>query len=260
MKSTLLVLPAENTVAEGIGTPAEQVLDKFEGKCLSVQELPYELMEETIYPYAYIYDGDCDVTTFTFRTDPFTPASWIAGKLAAHFENEVRKAGGRVMEMRVYVDRSPLLWTDWRIEVVGIPAATAGVGMPLGLVWWAAILVVAFAIIAVIIVATLATKTIVRLFKRKVELEDAKPSWKKETLILTIQDAEEYWNLTPTPVETLEEMSEDELREYLDEIVKKVVPPVPDLLPLVIAAGVLGLGALGMMAMSMGAGRQESTS
>ena len=216
----------------------------------------FELLEETIYPYAYIYDGDCDVTTFTFRTDPFTPASWIAGKLAAHFENEVRKAGGRVMEMRVYVDRSPLLWTDWRIEVVGIPAATAGVGMPLGLVWWAAILVVAFAIIAVIIVATLATKTIVGLFKRKVELEDAKPSWKKETLILTIQDAEEYWNLTPTPVETLEEMSEDELREYLDEIVKKVVPPVPDLLPLVIAAGVLGLGALAIGAYAMGRPRE----
>ena len=71
--------------------------------------------------------------------------------LDAACEAQVEKDGGRVMEMRVYVDRSPLLWTDWRIEVVGIPPTpTAGVAMSLGIVWWAAILIAALAIIAVI--------------------------------------------------------------------------------------------------------------
>ena len=214
----------------------------------------FELLEETIYPYAYVYAGDAEVSTFTFKTDPFTPASWIAGRLADHFENEVRKAGGRVMEMRVYVDRSPLLWADWRIEVVGIsPKTTAGLGMSLGLVWWAAILVAAFAIIAVIIVATLATKTIVGLFKRKPELEAVKVGWGKDTLIKTIQDSEEYWERTPTPIETLEGMSEEELREYLDNIAEEeVAPPAVGLGLAVAAIGVLGLGALAVMAMGMG--------
>jgi len=214
----------------------------------------FELLEETIYPYAYVYDGKCDVSTFTFKTDPFTPASWIAGRLATAVEAEVRKDGGRVMEMRVYVDRSPLLWTDWRIEVVGIsPKTTAGLGMSLGLVWWAAILVVAFAIIAVIIVATLAFKTIMAEFKRNPALKDVKPAWKKETLILTIQDSEEYWERPLTPVETLEAMSEEELREYLDKIAEEEVKPPVEGLGLAIAAvGVLGLGALAVMAMGMG--------
>lgn len=236
-----------------VGTP--EVDDVIE---ITGIPLAFELLEETIYPYAYIYDGDCDVTTFTFKTDPFTPASWIAGKLAAHFENEVRKAGGRVMEMRVYVDRSPLLWTDWRIEVVGIPAATAGTAMPLGLAWWAAILVVAIAIIAVIIVATLAIKTIVGLFKRKVGLDEVKVGWGKDTLIMTIQDSEEYWERTPTPIETLEGMSEEELRHLLNQIAEEEAPPTEGLgLGLAVAAvGVLGLGALALGAYAMARPRE----
>ena len=214
----------------------------------------FELLEETIYPYAYVYEGNCDIVTFTFKTDPFTPASWIAGKLARHFEKEARKSGLRVMEMRVYVDRSPLLWTDWRIEAVGTPApATAGLGMSLGIPLWAAVLIIAFAIIAVIIVATLATKTIVGLFKRKPELEAVKVGWGKETLIKTIQDSEEYWERTPTPIETLEEMSETELRDYLDKIAEEeVAPPVEGLGLAIAAAAVLGLGALALVGMAIG--------
>lgn len=125
--------------------------------------------------------------------------------------------------------------------------------MSLGLVWWAAILVVAFAIIAVIIVATLATKTIVGLFKRKPGLEDVKVGWGKETLIKTIQDSEEYWERTPTPIETLEEMSETDLRHLLNEIAEEeVVPPVEGLGLAIAAAAVLGLGALALGAYALG--------
>ena len=212
----------------------------------------YELLEETIYPYSYVYDGDVEVSTFTFKTDPFTPASWVAGKLADHFENEVRNAGGRVMEMRVYVDRSPLLWADWRIEVVGIPPQAQVAAMPLGIVWWAAILIAAFAIIAVIIVATLATKTIVGLFNRKPGLDEVKVGWGKDTLIQTIQDSEEYWERPPTPPETLEGMSEEELRHSLNKIAEEEVAPVISPWVGLAIAGALGIVVVGV-AFALGA-------
>ena len=201
----------------------------------------YELLEETIYPYAYVYDGDAETSTFTFKSDPFTPAKWIAGKLASAVENEVRKDGGRVMQMRVYVDKTPLLWTDWRIEVVGVPPkGTTGVAASVGIAWWAIAILAALAI-ALIIVITWSVKTIVSTFKRKPGLEEVKPAWKRETLIQTIQDAEEYWERTPTPPETLEGMSEEELREYLDKIAKEEVPAV-SWWPLAVGAGIAVVG------------------
>lgn len=198
----------------------------------------FELLEETIYPYAYIYEGTCDISTFTFKTDPFIPASWIAGRLASYVEDEVRKIGGRVMEMRVYVDKTPLLWTNWQIEVIGIPAPTiAAVG-------WAAVILAAL-ILAIIIALTWSIKTIVGLFTRKPALEDVKVGWGKETLIKTIQDSEEYWKRTPTPVDTLDGMSEVELRDYLDKIATEEMPKGIGWGTVAIL-GALGLGALAL--------------
>lgn len=211
----------------------------------------FELLEETIYPYAYIYDGPHDGGIFTFKTDLFTPADWVAGRLAAACEDEVRKAGGKMLEMRVYVDKSPLLWTDWRIEVISVPPKTTpGVAMSLGIVWWA-IAILAVLAIVLIIVLTWAAKEIAGLFKRNPALKDVKPAWTKETLIKTIQDAEEYWERTPTPVETLEGMSEEELREHLDKIAEEEVTPAPGLGLAIAAVGILGLGALALGAYAM---------
>lgn len=216
-------------------------LDTWDGVVLVAGAPPSALvlLEETIYPYAYVYDGPSEVSTFTFTTIPFTPASWIAGSLAAAVESEVRKAGGRVMEMRVYVDENLLRpWTNWRIEVVGtVPSIAASIGIA----WWAVAILAALAILLIIAI-TWSITTIVASFKRNPALKDAKPGWEKETLINTIQDSEEYWKRTPTPVETLEGMSEDELREYLDKIAEEEVP-----------AGIpwgwvaLGAGALGVL-------------
>jgi len=47
-----------------------------------------------------------------------------------------------------------------------------------------------------------------------------------------------------TPVETLEEMSEEELRDYLDKIAEEEVPP-EEISPWAIVALVGGLGVLG---------------
>ena len=228
------------------------VVDSYDGPlCTTTTEVPtaFELLEETIYPYAYIYDGPHEGGIFTFKSDPLTPASWISGRLAASCEDEIRKAGGKMLEMRVYVDKSPLLWTDWKIEVITVPPKTTA-GMATGIAWWAAAILIVLAI-ALIIVLTWAAKEFVGLFKRTVGLEDVKPSWGKETLIGTIQDSEAFWERSLTPPETLEGMSEDELRIYLDQIAEEEVPSGVSWLPWAIAGGV-GVLAVGTVAVLAG--------
>lgn len=209
----------------------------------------YELLEETIYPYAYVYDGDVEVSAFTFKTDPFTPANWITGLLASYIEDEVRKAGGRVMEMRVYVDKTPLLWSDWRIEVVGIPPKTEGVAMSLGITWWAVAILAALAI-ALIIVITWSIKTIVSSFTHKPLSEEIKATWSRETLISIIGDFEVKLERPPTPSEELEAMSDEELRDYCNQMAEEIVPPEISWLPLAIVGGlgVLGVGLAAALA------------
>ncbi len=223
------------------------VVDSYEGDlCTTTLEVPpeFELIQHTIYPYAYIYDGDVEVTMATFKTDPFTPAAWFGDKFASKLEEEVRARGGRPIEVKVYVDTTPLFWTNFRIEVVGTPLG-AGVasGIAVGIPVWLAIILVCLAIIAVIVVATLAIKTIVELFKTYPGLKDVKPGWGKETLMLTIHDSEEYWERPLTPTETLDGMSEAELRDYLDKIAEEEVKPaLPDWLPWAIIGGIVVVG------------------
>lgn len=208
----------------------------------------FEEIQHTIYPFAYIYDGDVEITTATFKTDPFTPSAWAAQRFADGLEGEVRDRGGRVLEVKVYVDTTPLLWTDFRIEVVSTPIAGVAGGIGVGIPIWAAVLIICLAIIAVIVVGTLAFKTVMGYFKKKPGLEAVKPGWTKETLILTIQDSEEYWERTPTPFETLEGMSEEELRDYLDGIAEEEVPEEVSWLPLAILGGLGILGVGGVVA------------
>ena len=232
------------------GTPI--TVDSYDGDLCTVitPEVPpgYELIQHTIYPYAYIYDGDVEFSTATFKTDPFTPSAWLGEKFASKLEEEVRARGGRPIEVKVYVDTTPLLWTNFRIEVTGTPleGGVGAAGVSVGIALWLAIILVALAIIALIVVATLAFSTIMDRIQHKPGLEAVKPGWDKETLILTIKDSEEYWERPITPAETLEGMSEPELRDYLDQIAEEeVVPPAISWLPLAIVGGiaVLGVGA-----------------
>ena len=214
---------------------------------ITPEEVPWELIQHTISHFAYIYDGDIEVNIATFKIDPFTPSAWAAKKFADALESEARKKGARVLETKVYVDTTPLLWTDIRIEVTGTPLGGevgAAAGIAIGVPVWLAIILVCLAIIAVIVVATLAFKAIMAEFKHKPGLEEVKPAWGKEALILDIQDAEEYWERPLTPVETLEEMSEEELRDHLDKIAEEEVPE--EISPWAIVALVGGLGVLGV--------------
>ncbi len=214
---------------------------------IEVVEAPvYELIQETIYPFSYVYDGDVEVSNFTCKSDPFTPADWLAQKFAKAATDEVEKAGGRLLEMRVYVDKTPLFWTDWKIEVIGTPlGATAGIGTAVAIPIWAAILIAALAIIGVIVTVTWAIKMITEAFTHKPISEEIKKAMSQEALITLIGDFELKLEQTPTPPEGLEEMSDGELREYCDQLAEEIVPP-PEISPWAIIALAGGVGVLGV--------------
>lgn len=225
------------------------VVDSYQGDlCTVTLEIPpeYELIQHTIYPYAYVYDGDTEFSIFTFTTPAFIPAGWAAEKLAAAVESEVEKAGGRVIELKAYADKTPLLWTDFRIEVRGTPLGAAqGVGVAVGIPIWVIILIAALAIALLIAVITWSIQTITETFTHKPLSPAIKEAWSRETLISTINDFEIKLVRTPTPAEELEKMSDEELREYCDGLAEEIAPPEVSWWPLVIigGVGVLGVGA-----------------
>ncbi|GAI99965.1 unnamed protein product, partial [marine sediment metagenome] len=175
-------------------------------------------------------------------------SAWAAKKFADAVAGEYEKGGGRIIELKAYADTRPLLWTDLRVEVTGIPLGEAvghapGIGA-IGIPFVVTAILTALAIIAVIVVAyNFIIKPLTA--KRKPGLEDVKVGWNKETLISTIRGSEEYWERTLTPTETLEGMSEQELRDHLDQIAEEEVPEAefPWALVAVGAVGVLGVGA-----------------
>jgi len=205
----------------------------------------YELIYHNVYPLAYIYEDEVDFSVFSF-TIPTYAGEWWGEPIANALYNEIKKQGGQVLELKVHADTSAILWTNFKIEVRGVLPGE-GVSGVAAIPLWAAILIAALAIIGIILIVTWSIKTIHALFSPPEPLsEEIKAPWKRETLISAATDYEEYLGQPITPPETLEGMSDQELRDYLDELAKEVVPPVPvSWWPLAIVGGlcVLGVGA-----------------
>ena len=241
--------------AKIVGVPGPDIYTPFYEDIIAWSKPPeaYELIQHTIHHFAYIYDGDGETTIVTLKANPFNPADWVPEKFIAELEREARESGVQLLETKVYVDTSPLFWTDFKVELTTTPSGEVtgvGVGFHIPAII-VNIILAALAIAFFILVVTWAFKQFIGVFERKVGLEDMKPTWGKEALILDIQDTEgwlkEEGRLAQpvTPAETLEGMSEEELREHLDKLGEKVVPPEVSWLPLVIVGGVgvLGVGA-----------------
>jgi len=231
-------------------------LDLFDGTCLCATEvvLEYDLIQHIIYPYAYIYDGEVEVTTATFRTDPFSPSDWAGKKFANDLEEKVRAAGERVIEVKVYSDTTPLLWTDFKVEITNTPLGGGGVSAkvakgkitsPIPLV--VTIVIAALALIGVIVAITLASSSISKDWRHQPISEDIKKTWGRDTLIGAIQDFEVELGRTPTPTDELETMTDAELRGYCDELAGVIVPPGVSWWPVAILGG-LGIGLAAFLA------------
>ncbi|MBA7711349.1 hypothetical protein ES703_120308 [subsurface metagenome] len=165
-----------------------------------------------------------------------------------------------MLELKVYEDTTPPLWTNYRVEVTAAVTPQEGIAIwpVLAALPWAAIIKGTLIVIGIVIIGWVIENLIKAVerafFDRKPGLEDVKPAWGKDALIATIQDAEEYWERPLTPAETLKEMSEEELRDHLDKIAEEEVPPEEispwGIVALVGGVGILGVGAAVAFAMA----------
>jgi len=203
----------------------------------------FTLIQETVYSYAYIYSGKVDKAIFECKTVPFVSSAWAADKFAQAIEDEITNAGGRIIEVKVYADITPVMWSNLRVEVTSTPlpketAMAVGV-LPL----WAAIVIAALGIAIAVAIITWSVKKLVESFQHKTLSEKIKLTWSRETLIGATQDFEVYLNRSPTPVAELEQMSDQGLRDYCDELAEVIVPPgVVSWLPWLAIGGVALVG------------------
>ena len=226
-----------------MGSPDNPVVvDSYEGAlCTTTPEVPpeYELIQETIYPWAYTFEGNAEVCTFEFKLTPeqIPGTEWLGQRIVDSFVSKLEKEGSRLLELRVYRDTTPTWWTNYHVEVT----ATAS---PLA---WNLIIIGVLAVLFVvaIVFAIKAVESLV--YHRKGLDEETKKTFSRETLTAMILD------LAPeTPSETLEGMKDQELRDLLNQLLAEAAPPISPwgVLALVGGLGVLGVGAAAAFAMA----------
>ncbi|MBA7601282.1 hypothetical protein ES703_08349 [subsurface metagenome] len=93
----------------------------------------YELIQHTIHPAAYVYEGDTEVCVIEF---PLTPeqipfTQWGGLKLADAFASAVEAEGNSILELKVYEDTTPIFWTNYRVEIkAAVASEEQGVAAP----------------------------------------------------------------------------------------------------------------------------------
>ncbi|MBA7636176.1 hypothetical protein ES703_43791 [subsurface metagenome] len=198
------------------------------------EEVPpeYELIQHTIYPWSYTFEGDAEICTFEFKLTPeqIPGTAWLRQRIVDSFASELEKEGSRLLELKVYEDTTPMFWTNYRVEVT----ATASP------IVWTPIIIGVLAILFIIAIYFTIKLVDEVFFKRKALDEETKKTFSRETLTAMILD------LAPeTPPETLEGMEDQELRDLLNRLLAEVAPPI-SWWPLAIIGGVavLGVGAV----------------
>ena len=215
----------------------ELVWEKLAEKQVTITpevEIPpeYVLIQETIYPWAYTFEGDAETCIFEFKLTPeqIPGTEWLGQRIVDSFVSELEKEGSRLLELKVYRDTTPTFWTNYRVEVT----ATAS---PLA---WNLIIIGVLAILFVIAIVFAIRAIDEVFFKRKGLDEETKKTFSRDTLTSMILD------LAPdTPAETLEGMEDQELRDLLNQLLAEVAPPISPWAIIALAGGVgiLGVGA-----------------
>lgn len=209
-------------------------VDSYRGAlCTVTADLPpkYVLIQETIHPWAYIFEGKAEVCTFDFKLTPeqIPGTEWLAQRIADSFVRELEKEGSWLLELRVYEDTTPTFWTNYRVEVT----ATAS---PL---LWNLIIIGVLAVLFVVALVFAIKSVESLIYHRKGLDEETLKTFSRGTLIAMILD------LAPeTPRATLEAMEDQELRDLLSRLLGEKAPPA-EWWPLAVLGGlgVLGVGA-----------------
>ncbi|GAI69543.1 unnamed protein product [marine sediment metagenome] len=219
-----------------MGSPDNPVIvDSYQGDlCTTTTEVPpeYVLIQHTIYPWSYLYEGDAETCTFEFKLTPeqIPGTAWLGQRIVDSFVSELEKEGSRLLELKVYEDTTPTWWTNYRVEVT----ATASP------IVWTPIIIGVLAILFIVAIYFTIKLVDEVFFKRKALDEETKKTFSRETLTAMILD------LAPeTPPETLEGMEDQELRDLLNRLLAEAAPPISPwlILGIVGGLGVLGVGA-----------------
>ncbi|MBA7695344.1 hypothetical protein ES703_103969 [subsurface metagenome] len=215
----------------------------------------YELIQHTIHPAAYVYEDEAEICTIEFPLGPeqvpFT--QWGGLRIAEAFANAVEAEGNTLLEVKVYEDATPLLWTNYRVE---IKAAVASEGQGVA-VWpwliamtlpWGKIILGVLGILGIWVagwVIEKLIKTVDRVIHKPSALTDEViDALGREDLIPMILYKAPRVEYEVTP-EELEAMSDDGLRALLKELRDRQVREEMEWWPLALIAGVgiLGVGA-----------------
>ncbi|MBU1067554.1 hypothetical protein KKE60_07180 [Patescibacteria group bacterium] len=121
------------------------VVASYEGVlCTVTTEVPpdYKLIQHTEYPRGKTYVGKAEQCTFEFKLYPeqIPGVSWLGIKIANAFADQVVKQDAEMLDLKVYEDTTPMLWTNYRV----VATATASP------VYWAIIIVAVLAILFIV--------------------------------------------------------------------------------------------------------------
>ncbi|GAI75868.1 unnamed protein product, partial [marine sediment metagenome] len=185
----------------------------------------WELIHEQIYHWGYIYRGDAEVQTFTFVFPPeqIPGMDWLAKKLVEAFASTLKDHDSKLLELKLWRDTRPVMWTDYRCEVTASASPVP----------WLAILAIAGIIVGIIFLLREFRKTF---FEPHGLPEEVKAGYSRETLILDVCETEPK----QTP-ESVAEMSDDELRKLLNLKLGKL----REGWPWYVWLGIAGLGIAG---------------
>ena len=109
----------------------------------------WELLSHKVYDRAKTYVGTAEECTFEFQLTPeqIPGTEWFGQLIANAFADEVTKQGSEMLDLKVYEDTEPTLWTNFRVVATATVPESVGVANPLP---WAIIIVAVLAILFIV--------------------------------------------------------------------------------------------------------------
>jgi len=231
----------------------------------------YVLIQHTIHPAAYVYEGDAEVCVIEF---PLTPeqlpfTQWGGLKIAETFANAIEAEGNSILELKVYEDTTPVFWTNYRVEIKAAVASEeqgvavwpwlVAIGAVLATLPWKAIIVGALTVLGIWVAGWVIDKLIKSvdrvIHKPSALTDEVIDALGREDLIPMILYKAPRVDYDVDP-EELEGMSDDGLRALLKELRDRQVAEEAEWWPLALIAGVAVLG-VGAVAVAFATTRRE---
>ena len=240
------------------------IVDSYEGDlCTTTLEVPpeYELIQHTIHPASYVWEGEEEVCIIEF---PLTPeqipfTQWGGLKLADIFASAVEAEGNSLLEVKVWEDTTPIFWTNYRVEIkAAVASEEQGVAWgwlaPIGAVLvslpWKAIIVGTLSVVGIWIVGWVIEKLIKavdRVIHKPPALTDEiiEGLGREDLIPMILYKAPRLEPPYEVTEEELETMTDDGLRALLKDLRDRQAREELEWWPLVIVGGVavLGVGA-----------------